>query len=74
MSILGGYFSSEWSFSWYKGLECPAICCFGADNKSVIGMQLFVITFLAFTADGTYEKIMFDPKKGGEVCVAFSSA
>jgi WD40 repeat protein len=37
MSILGGYFGSEWSFAWYKGPESPSICCFGQDNKSVVG-------------------------------------
>lgn len=56
LSLLGGYFSSEWSFAWAKGPECPSICCFGSDNKSLV----------AFTAEGTYLKLNFDPQKGGE--------
>jgi len=58
MSFFGGYFNSEWSFSWFKGPECPSVCCFGQDSKSVI----------VFTAEGSYIKLTFDPKKGGE-CV-----
>jgi WD40 repeat protein len=56
MSFFGGYFNSEWSFSWFKGPECPSVCCFGQDSKSVI----------VFTAEGSYIKLTFDPKKGGE--------
>ncbi|KAG2386694.1 hypothetical protein C9374_002438 [Naegleria lovaniensis] len=56
MSFFGGYFGSEWSHSWYKGPECPSIVCFGQDSRSVI----------VFTAEGSYIKLVFDPKKGGE--------
>jgi WD40 repeat protein len=56
ISFFGGYFGSEWSFAWFRGPECPSVCCFGQDNKSVI----------AFTADGSYMKLLFDSKKGGE--------
>lgn len=56
LSLLGGYFNSEWSFAWAKGPECPSICCFSSDNKSL----------LVFTAEGTYLKLNFDPQKGGE--------
>lgn len=80
IAFFGGYFSSEWSFSWYKGPECPSICCFGQDIKSntIIGMLALLLYFflnrslshfpLVYTADGSYIKITFDPKKGGE-CV-----
>lgn len=56
LSLLGGYFSSEWSFAWARGPECPSICCFSSDNKSLV----------AFTAEGTCLKLNFDPHKGGE--------
>lgn len=56
ISFFGGYFSSEWSFSWFKGPECPSICCFGQDSASVI----------VFTAEGSYYKLSFDTDKGGE--------
>jgi WD40 repeat protein len=58
ISFFGGYFSSEWSFSWFKGPECPSICCFGTDSASVT----------VFTAEGSYYKLSFDTDKGGE-CV-----
>lgn len=56
ISFFGGYFSSEWSFSWFKGPECPSICCFGQDSASVT----------VFTAEGSYYKLSFDTDKGGE--------
>ncbi|KAL9648004.1 hypothetical protein ABK040_012034 [Willaertia magna] len=56
MSFFGGYFGSEWSHSWYKGPECPSVVCFGQDSRSII----------VFTAEGSYFKLVFDPKKGGE--------
>lgn len=56
MSFFGGYFGSEWSHSWYKGPECPSVVCFGQDSRSII----------VFTAEGSYIKLVFDPKKGGE--------
>jgi WD40 repeat protein len=56
ISFFGGYFSSEWSHSKYRGPECPSAVCFGYDNQSVI----------VFTADGTYLKLSFDAKKGGD--------
>jgi WD40 repeat protein len=57
MSILGGYFGSEWSFAWFKGgPESPSICCFGQDNKSVV----------VVTAEGSFIRLAFDPLKGGE--------
>jgi WD40 repeat protein len=58
ISFFGGYFSSEWSFSWFKGPECPSICCFGTDSASVT----------VFTSEGSYYKLSFDTEKGGE-CV-----
>ncbi|KAL0486032.1 autophagy-related protein ATG18 [Acrasis kona] len=63
LSLFGGYFSSEWSFSWYKGPECPSVCCFGQDSKSVV----------VFTAEGSCIKLSFDTKKGGE-CIRKSFA
>lgn len=56
MSFIGGYFSSEWSFSWFRGPECPSICCFGQDSATVI----------VFTAEGSHYKLSFDTEKGGE--------
>jgi WD40 repeat protein len=63
ISFFGGYFSSEWSFAWFKGPECPSICCFGQDSASVT----------VFTAEGSYYKLSFDTEKGGE-CVRRSFA
>mgnify|MGYP001083680742 CR=1 FL=1 len=56
ISFFGGYFGSEWSFSWFKGPECPSICCFGQDSASVT----------VFTSEGSYYKLSFDTDKGGE--------
>lgn len=71
MSILGGYFGSEWSFAWFKGgPESPSICCFGQDNKSVVGKKscyyFVIIHVVVVTAEGSFIRLAFDPLKGGE--------
>eukprot|EP00761_Pharyngomonas_kirbyi_P012576 gb/GECH01012603.1/.p1 GENE.gb/GECH01012603.1/~~gb/GECH01012603.1/.p1 ORF type:complete len:341 (+),score=75.22 gb/GECH01012603.1/:1-1023(+) len=60
MPMLGSvasYFSSEWSFSWYHGPECPSICAFGKDDSSVINV---------IAANGTFMSLRCDLEQGGE--------
>lgn len=54
-SFLPSYFSSEWSFAWYRGPECPSICCFLPDHSVIV-----------VAANGTFHRLTFDHKQGGE--------
>eukprot|EP01027_Heterolobosea_sp_BB2_P027292 GEZU01042607.1.p1 GENE.GEZU01042607.1~~GEZU01042607.1.p1 ORF type:complete len:357 (+),score=81.98 GEZU01042607.1:142-1212(+) len=54
-SVLPSYFNSEWSFAWFRAPECPSICAFGQDDSVIV-----------VSANGTFLKIAYDPKKGGE--------
>lgn len=59
MPVLGSvasYFSSEWSFAWFHGPECPSICAFGKENN--------VINVI--TANGSFLNLKFNPEQGGE--------
>jgi len=51
--LLPSYFSSVWSCAQFHIPESRCICCFGADNNSVI----------VVCANGRYYKYVFDPQK-----------
>jgi len=56
LSVFGGYFKSEWSLAHFKGPQYPSVCCFGNDEDTVV----------VFCSNGSYYRIQFDPKRGGE--------
>eukprot|EP01006_Ploeotia_vitrea_P057891 TRINITY_DN68437_c0_g1_i1.p1 TRINITY_DN68437_c0_g1~~TRINITY_DN68437_c0_g1_i1.p1 ORF type:complete len:354 (-),score=18.08 TRINITY_DN68437_c0_g1_i1:1173-2234(-) len=60
---LSSYFSSEWSFAWYKGPDCPCICAFTPDNNYI----------LVVSADGQFYRLNFNPQKGGQLTEADST-
>lgn len=58
LSILGGYFDSDWSFAWYYDnfmTDTDKVCCFDNNN------DLIIITNYCY-----YHKISFNKKSGGE--------
>eukprot|EP00465_Bigelowiella_longifila_P000659 CAMPEP_0185281462 /NCGR_PEP_ID=MMETSP1359-20130426/66733_1 /TAXON_ID=552665 /ORGANISM="Bigelowiella longifila, Strain CCMP242" /LENGTH=378 /DNA_ID=CAMNT_0027876899 /DNA_START=606 /DNA_END=1742 /DNA_ORIENTATION=- len=57
-SLLPKYFSSEWSFAYYKIPDTRTIVSFGSDKNSII----------VVSADGSFYKATFDPDKPGNEC------
>eukprot|EP01062_Namystynia_karyoxenos_P015560 TRINITY_DN15646_c0_g1_i2.p2 TRINITY_DN15646_c0_g1~~TRINITY_DN15646_c0_g1_i2.p2 ORF type:complete len:347 (+),score=121.24 TRINITY_DN15646_c0_g1_i2:113-1153(+) len=53
LSSVSPYFASEWSYAWYKGLECPAVCAFGQHSD----------TLLVVCADGKF--LLLQQQSGG---------
>lgn len=51
LSSVSTYFSSEWSFAWFKGPDVPCICAFGPDDASI-----FVVA-----SNGQFLKLAFHP-------------
>jgi len=54
--LFGGYFSSQWSFAYYTGPDCPSIVSFSPDSQSVA----------IVSSNGSFTRIGFDRVKGGE--------
>eukprot|EP00669_Euglena_mutabilis_P011446 TRINITY_DN6086_c0_g1_i3.p1 TRINITY_DN6086_c0_g1~~TRINITY_DN6086_c0_g1_i3.p1 ORF type:complete len:205 (-),score=54.61 TRINITY_DN6086_c0_g1_i3:150-764(-) len=57
LSSVSTYFSSEWSFAWFKGPDVPCICAFGPDDASI-----FVVA-----SNGQFLKLAFQREGGGEM-------
>eukprot|EP00471_Norrisiella_sphaerica_P004854 CAMPEP_0184481404 /NCGR_PEP_ID=MMETSP0113_2-20130426/2946_1 /TAXON_ID=91329 /ORGANISM="Norrisiella sphaerica, Strain BC52" /LENGTH=369 /DNA_ID=CAMNT_0026860511 /DNA_START=62 /DNA_END=1171 /DNA_ORIENTATION=- len=57
-SLLPKYFSSEWSFAYYKIPDTRTIVAFGSEKNSII----------VVSADGSFYKATFDPEKPGNEC------
>eukprot|EP00756_Hemistasia_phaeocysticola_P054272 Hpha_TRINITY_DN30210_c0_g1::TRINITY_DN30210_c0_g1_i1::g.27014::m.27014 len=56
LGSVSSYFSSEWSFAWWTGPECPAVCVFGPAD-----------TIYVISSDGSFHKVLLDVAKGGEM-------
>ncbi|ARF08788.1 WD repeat protein [Catovirus CTV1] len=59
LSLLGGYFDSDWSFAWYfdEPFNKTKKCCFNKENELLI-----------FTENNSCQKLFFDLNAGG-LCV-----
>lgn len=56
LAVFGGYFKSQWSLAHFKGPQCPSVCCFGTKEDTVV----------VFCSNGSYYRIQFNQKRGGE--------
>jgi WD40 repeat protein len=62
-SMLSGMFSyasSEWSFAWWKGPDVPCVCGFAPSGRTIYVVR----------ANGEFSRLVFDPHKSGELCLA----
>lgn len=55
-AVLPKYFSSEWSFAQFRVPVVKSIVAFGAQENTIV----------VVSANGTFYKAEFDPKKGGD--------